>query len=102
MQPYVVLGFDMETDMGSWTPFYDERGLSAVLCFYMHPWQFHAMPQGPIPYGEGAVTPDAFIVKNCGDTAVAELGTLIGELKQRGAQFVQARDIVAIEANGYE
>ncbi len=23
MNPYIVLGFDMETDIGSWTPFYE-------------------------------------------------------------------------------
>jgi hypothetical protein len=45
--------------------FYHERGLPAVLCFYMHPWEFHEMPQGTIHYGEGSVTPDHFIVKNC-------------------------------------
>ena len=54
------------------------------------------MPQGLIHYGEGAAIPDLFIVKNCGDRAVAELGVQIGKLKRQGAQFVQARNIVAI------
>lgn len=60
------------------------------LCFYLHPWEFLDMPQGEIHYGEGAVRPDPFIVKNCGDVAVAELHKLISALKKRGAEFHQA------------
>jgi len=43
-----------------------ERDTQPFLCFYMHPWEFHPMPQGPLHYGEATVTPDPFIVKNCG------------------------------------
>lgn len=63
------------------------------LCFYLHPWEFHEMPQGEIHYGEGAVRPDPFIVKNCGEVAVRELDRLISALKDRGARFHQARQM---------
>ena len=71
-----------------------ERGVETpVLCFYMHPWEFHPMPAGAIHYGEGSVIPDPFIVKNCGDYAKAQLNLLIRMLKQRGAKFYQARQL---------
>jgi peptidoglycan-N-acetylglucosamine deacetylase len=70
-----------------------QRNLPAVLCFYMHPWEFHEMPQGLIHYGEGAVLPDPFIVKNCGEVAVRELARLIAMLKECGAEFSSARDL---------
>jgi peptidoglycan-N-acetylglucosamine deacetylase len=74
--------------------FYQERRLPAVLCFYFHPWEFYEMPQGLIHFGEGAVLPDPFIVKNCGPYALAQLDSLISLLKNRGADFRRARDIV--------
>lgn len=64
-----------------------ERNEPAVFCFYMHPWEFQEMPQGIIHYGEGAVLPDPFIVKNCGDVALKELDNLITMFKDRGAEF---------------
>jgi peptidoglycan-N-acetylglucosamine deacetylase len=69
----------------------EEHGVEPFLCFYMHPWEFHPMPQGPIHYGEGAVLPDPFIVKNCGPYAAEQLDLLIGKLLDRGAEFLQAR-----------
>ena len=69
---------------------YDRRGLDAVLCFYLHPWEFHAMPEGLIHFGEGAVKPDPFIVKNCGDTAVRELDRVISMLRDRQVEFCTA------------
>ena len=48
------------------------------------------MPEGPIHYGEGSVIPDAFIVKNCGDEAIRQFESLLGELKNRGACFMTA------------
>jgi peptidoglycan/xylan/chitin deacetylase (PgdA/CDA1 family) len=63
------------------------------LCFYLHPWEFHEMPQGEIHYGEGSVRPDPFIVKNCGRYAAEQLDTLVERLKSRGARFLQAREI---------
>lgn len=70
-----------------------ERGVKPFLCFYFHPWEFWPMPQGEIHYGEGAVRPDPFIVKNCGPYAVEQLETLIIRLQERGAVFRQARQI---------
>ncbi len=74
--------------------FLEGKGIQrAVLCFYFHPWEFHAMPQGPIHYGEGAVQPDPFIVKNCGDHAVAQFDALLKGLKSRGGVFRTAAQI---------
>ena len=67
-----------------------QRQVPPVLCFYFHPWEFWPMPQGAIHFGEGSVTPDPFIVENCGDYAVEQLGLLIGGLKERGARFLTA------------
>jgi hypothetical protein len=67
-----------------------ERKAEPFLCFYFHPWEFHPMPQGEIHYGEGAVRPDAFIVKNCGPYAAQQLDVVIGNLLTRGAEFLQA------------
>ena len=69
---------------------------SPVLCFYMHPWEFHPMPQEAIHYGEGAVLPDPFIVKNCGDYATKELDTLIKKLLEQGAHFYQTRQLAKL------
>jgi peptidoglycan-N-acetylglucosamine deacetylase len=73
--------------------FYEKKKLPAVLCFYFHPWEFYEMPQGAIHFGEGAVIPDPFIIKNCGEKAVSELSKLIKMLKERDAEFVRASDI---------
>ena len=67
-----------------------EKDKPAVLCFYLHPWEFWPMPQGPIHFGEGAVVPDPFLVKNCGPYALEQFGFLIDGLKQRNARFVTA------------
>ena len=74
---------------------YRRENLPAVFCFYMHPWEFHDMPAGLIHYGEGAVLPDPFIIKNCGKVAVQELDSLIAMLKDRGAVFCEAKDMAA-------
>ena len=71
--------------------FYERKKLPPVICFYMHPWEFHEMPQGLIHFGEGAVLPDPFIIKNCGKVAVRELDKLISLLKKRGAEFLSCR-----------
>lgn len=73
--------------------FYAERQLQPVFCFYMHPWEFHEMPQGPIHFGEGAVLPDQFIIKNCGGAAVEQLDRVLTLFKGRGASFITARDL---------
>jgi peptidoglycan/xylan/chitin deacetylase (PgdA/CDA1 family) len=66
-----------------------------VLSFYFHPWEFHPMPQGLIPFGEGGVYPDPFIVANCGDYALEQFDLLISGLKKRGASFRTAAQIAA-------
>jgi len=71
----------------------ESRGVPPFLCFYFHPWEFHEMPQGEIHYGEGAVRPDPFIVKNCGDYAAEQLDNLLAGLSARNAAFYQARQI---------
>lgn len=73
---------------------YESENLPAVFCFYLHPWEFYKMPQGLIHFGEGAVQPDPFIIKNCGQYAVEQLDVLITMLKDVGAQFKRAIDIV--------
>jgi hypothetical protein len=73
-----------------------ERDTQPFLCFYMHPWEFHPMPQGPLHYGEATVTPDPFIVKNCGPYALQQLDALIRELLGRGARFLQAAEAAAL------
>ena len=67
------------------------RDRPAVLCFYFHPWEFHAMPSGPIHYGEGAVLPDEFLVKGCGDYCLEQVGLLIEWLQSKDARFITAR-----------
>ena len=72
----------------SFIGFVSQQHEEVVLCFYFHPWEFWPMPQGPIHYGEGAVLPDPFIVKNCGDYALAQFDRLIGSLQDLGAEFL--------------
>jgi peptidoglycan/xylan/chitin deacetylase (PgdA/CDA1 family) len=66
-----------------------------VLSFYFHPWEFHPMPEGLIHFGEGAVLPDPFIVKNCGDYALEQFDFLLEGLRERGAQFQTAAEIAS-------
>src|SRR5690606_24209254 len=61
-----------------------------VVSFYLHPWEFHPMPEGLIHFGEGGVYPDPFIVKNCGDYALEQFDLLLSGLKARGAAFKTA------------
>lgn len=68
-------------------------GAEPFLCFYFHPWEFHTMPQGDIHFGEATVRPDPFIVKNCGTYAAEQLDVLIKSLVERGAEFLQARQV---------
>ena len=56
----------------------------------MHPWEFWPMPDGLIYSGEGAVLPDPFIVKNCGQYAAEQFDELIQKLKDLGSVFTTA------------
>jgi peptidoglycan-N-acetylglucosamine deacetylase len=73
-----------------------ERRTEPFLCFYLHPWEFHPMPQGPIHFGEASVIPDPFIVRNCGPYATEQLDVLVRALLARGADFLQAGEAAAL------
>ena len=70
------------------------RDQPVVLCFYFHPWEFIAVPES-YTYGEGTVVPDPFLVKNCGEYALEQLGALMAGLAARGGSFTTARDLAA-------
>ncbi len=70
------------------------RGQPAVLCFYFHPWEFLPMPS-EFHFGEGTVIPDPFLIKNCGEYALEQLGVLISCLKERSARFTTAKALAA-------
>ena len=55
------------------------------------------MPQGLIHFGEGAVLPDPFIIKNTGQVAVDELDNLIKIMKDRGLGFAMIKDMTTFE-----
>ena len=78
----------------NFTRYVRERDLPVVLCFYFHPWEFEPMPT-ELHYGEGGVVPDYFLVENCGDYALEQLGILIDRLTERGAKFSSARELAA-------
>jgi len=73
------------------------KAIPAVLAFYIHPWEFWPM-KASYHFGEATVIPDEFITKNCGPIALQELGTLVDDLAEIGAQFVTARELVTIFA----
>ena len=66
-----------------------------VLSFYFHPWEFYPMPENLIHFGEGAVLPDPFIVKNCGEYALEQFDLLVAGLKARGGQCKTAAEIAS-------
>jgi len=72
---------------------YLSKNLSPVLCFYFHPWGFYKMPEGLIHFGEGAVQPDSFIIKNCGKYALEQLDLLIQMLQNMGSRFMTAKEL---------
>ncbi|MCQ2379440.1 MAG: polysaccharide deacetylase family protein [Victivallaceae bacterium] len=74
-----------------------ERNIDPFYCFYAHPWEFAPMPSGLLHSGEGAVLPDPFIVKNCGDYSAREFDRLISMLLDRGAKFYQAGQLNDIQ-----
>ncbi len=79
----------------SYLEYVNNHGVRPVLCFYLHPWEFHPMPRGPIDYGEASVHPLDFITLNCGDVACAELDKLLGILKSIGGEFKTAAGLAA-------
>ncbi|MBQ9088389.1 MAG: polysaccharide deacetylase family protein [Lentisphaeria bacterium] len=73
----------------------EDRNVEPFLCFYAHPWEFAKMPEGLIYSGEGAVLPDPFIIKNCGEYSIEQFDRLIGMLKAAGSEFKQACQVSA-------
>lgn len=73
--------------------FCESKNVEPFLCFYMHPWEFAEMPSGLIHSGEGAVLPDPFIIKNCGEYSAQECERLVAMLQDFGAEFSQAGEI---------
>ena len=73
--------------------FCEEKKVDPFLCFYMHPWEFAEMPSGLIHSGEGAVLPDPFIIKNCGEYSAQQFDRLVGMLKDYGSVFKQAGEV---------
>lgn len=74
--------------------FCEKRNVAPFLCFYAHPWEFAEMPSGLIHSGEGAVLPDPFIIKNCGEYSAREFGQMIEMLLDFGAEFHTAAGVV--------
>ena len=79
----------------SFIDYIQARGKRPVVCFYLHPWEFHPMPQGTLDFGESSVKPLPFIVKNCGPKAVQQLDRVCAMLKERGGRFVTAKQLAA-------
>ena len=79
----------------SFIAYVQARKKRPVLCFYLHPWEFHPMPQGSLDFGESSVKPLPFIVKNTGPKAVKQLDRVCTMLKQRGGRFVTAKKLAA-------
>ncbi len=75
--------------------FCNEKGIEPFLCFYAHPWEFAKMPEGLIHSGEGAVLPDPFIIKGCGDYSTQQFDIMLDMLKAEGCEFLQAGQCVA-------
>jgi len=71
----------------------EKKNIEPFLCFYFHPWEFWKMPEGLIYSGEGAVLPDPFIIKNCGEYAAEQFDIMITMLKELGTEFYQAKQI---------
>jgi hypothetical protein len=80
----------LQKHINAFTGYMKENNQQPFLCFYFHPWEFHPMPEGLIHYGEGAVLPDPFIIKNCGPYAAEQFDLLLTNLKKQGAEFYQA------------
>ena len=77
----------------SFVDYVEARQVRPVLCFYLHPWEFHEMPTGMLDYGESEVRPKSFITKNCGDVALREMDKLLAALTAAGGVFRTAGDL---------
>ena len=79
----------------SFIAYVQAKGKRPVVCFYLHPWEFHPMPKGALNFGESSVTPLPFIVKNTGPKALKQLDRVCALFKQRGARFLTAQALAA-------
>lgn len=77
--------------------FTGDKGLPAVVCFYIHPWEFIPC-KTEYNFGEATVIPDEFIIKNTGEVAAKEFIKLIRLLKGIGAEFMTAEEIAIMYA----
>jgi peptidoglycan/xylan/chitin deacetylase (PgdA/CDA1 family) len=68
------------------------KSLPIVLSFYIHPWEFWPMREGPLHYGEGAVVPDPFLIQGCGNYCLEQFGLVIDWLIGQGAEFQTAKE----------
>jgi peptidoglycan/xylan/chitin deacetylase (PgdA/CDA1 family) len=75
--------------------FCDQKGVTRVLAYYIHPWEFWPMEK-TYNFGEATVIPEDFITKNCGTQALMELAKVIDGLTRLGATFVTANDLTKI------
>ena len=74
------------------------QGKPALACLYLHPWEFVEMPSS-VHTAEAHIEFGEFLWRNCGAPALAELDTLVGRLKQAGAQFHSMIDFHRIWTN---
>lgn len=72
--------------------FAGSKGLPAVVCLYIHPWEFIPVEKS-YHFGEATVIPDDFITQGCGQYAVDELEKLISILKNEDMEFVCAKEL---------
>ena len=71
--------------------FAESKGLTAVVCLYIHPWEFIPV-ENSYHFGEATVIPDDFISQGCGQHAIDELEKLISILKNENMKFICAKD----------
>lgn len=77
----------------SFVQYVHKKGRKPVVCLYLHPWEFHEMPQGAIDFGEASVRPLPFITKNCGDKALEQFDRLCASILDAGGRFKTAKAV---------
>ena len=76
-------------------------GKPALACIYLHPWEFVEMPR-VIDTSEARIEFKEFLWKHTGQVALDELGTMIAQLADAGAQFHTLRDFHDLWVSRYE
>jgi len=77
-----------------------ERNLPAVLCFYIHPWEFVPMKE-QYYFGMATVIPDTFLIDGCGERGLKGLSGIIDTLSERGAKFFSAKNLAEYWKKNY-